>query len=307
MRIITARHADDVEGLSTMSKLVQETLDAYIDLRKRGQEPKVILETLRLRIQLLDPPERSEIVRLIRTWESEQAAQAVAATETPPAPASPPVATVSASPEASEVAATPPTPEPPPVAEPPPPPAESATTVSDAELTTPVLMDCPHCGKPNPAQETLCYSCGGFLRPTATFETVHFPDPDQQSYRADFFGADSTLVLRVQTNASAYRVRPQDFTHEIVVGRSDGGTLKPDIDLGEQDGGQQGVSRLHLCLQYNSKECTLSVSDMRSSNGTFINGQRLHPEEVRVLRHGDELRLGRMVFRAYFYHDEKKE
>jgi pSer/pThr/pTyr-binding forkhead associated (FHA) protein len=40
---------------------------------------------------------------------------------------------------------------------------------------------------------------------------------------------------------------------------------------------------------------------MNSANGTFVNGQRLHPQEVRVLRHGDELRLGRMVFQTLFH------
>ena len=44
------------------------------------------------------------------------------------------------------------------------------------------------------------------------------------------------------------------------------------------------------------------IEDLGSSNGTFINGQRLMPKEVRALRHGDELRLGRLVMMVSFRH-----
>ena len=80
--------------------------------------------------------------------------------------------------------------------------------------------------------------------------------------------------------------------------------MRPDIDLSEHNAGELGVSRLHVALQYNAKNNLLSLSDMKSANGTFINGQKLYPQEVRVLRDGDELRLGRMVLRAYFKHGE---
>ena len=48
------------------------------------------------------------------------------------------------------------------------------------------------------------------------------------------------------------------------------------------------------------------VHDLASANGTFINGQKLYPQEVRVLRDGDELRLGRLILHVYFQHGEHK-
>jgi pSer/pThr/pTyr-binding forkhead associated (FHA) protein len=98
-----------------------------------------------------------------------------------------------------------------------------------------------------------------------------------------------------------YRLRPQEKQHEIIVGRGSGGTLKPDVDLSPYGATELGVSRLHLSIRYNERYRTLSAADMGSSNGTTINGQRLHPDEKRVLRHGDEVRLGKLTLIVYFY------
>jgi pSer/pThr/pTyr-binding forkhead associated (FHA) protein len=119
---------------------------------------------------------------------------------------------------------------------------------------------------------------------------------------SDFFGPESTLLLVVIAVNYTYSIQPQTKKHETVIGRSEGSTMRPDIDLSEHNAGELGVSRLHVALQYNAKNNLLSVSDMKSANGTFINGQKLYPQEVRVLRDGDELRLGRMVLRAFFKH-----
>lgn len=56
------------------------------------------------------------------------------------------------------------------------------------------------------------------------------------------------------------------------------------------------VSRLHSVFeQLSSRWC---VRDLSSSNGTFVNGERIWSE--RPLRHGDEVRVGetRLLFRA---------
>jgi pSer/pThr/pTyr-binding forkhead associated (FHA) protein len=74
--------------------------------------------------------------------------------------------------------------------------------------------------------------------------------------------------------------------------------MVPDIDLTPYGADDKGVSRLHASLH--RQEETLVLSDLGSVNHTFINGQRLHAHEVRVLRDGDEIRLGRLVLYAYF-------
>ncbi|MGQ9888628.1 MAG: FHA domain-containing protein [Aggregatilineales bacterium] len=76
----------------------------------------------------------------------------------------------------------------------------------------------------------------------------------------------------------------------------------PNIDLADQEGDSVGVSRLHLALRYDARYHTISVFDMGSANDTYINGQRLHAHEVRVLCDGDELRLGRLALAVSFRH-----
>src|SRR5688572_7034091 len=56
------------------------------------------------------------------------------------------------------------------------------------------------------------------------------------------------------------------------------------------------VSRLHAVLErLSARWC---VRDLSSSNGTYLNGERIWAE--RPLRHGDEIRVGqtRILFRA---------
>ena len=188
------------------------------------------------------------------------------------------------------------------------PPAKTSASVS-APASTPAANTaiCSRCGKANNPTDIFCSSCGNFLRTEqATYETTRLDDPDMISHGADFFGADSTLVLVVDGTSYSYKVQPQRYKHETIIGRSEGSTMKPDIDLSTHNASETGVSRLHVALQYNAKNNLLSVSDMKSANGTFINGQKLYPQEVRVLRDGDELRLGRLVLRAYFQHGDRK-
>ncbi|MBK8030601.1 MAG: hypothetical protein IPK17_14100 [Chloroflexi bacterium] len=61
---------------------------------------------------------------------------------------------------------------------------------------------------------------------------------------------------------------------KIVVGRGDGATMRPDVDLSELARAESRpiiAAAAHVADHHN-KMNTLSVSDMRSANGTFING-----------------------------------
>ena len=64
----------------------------------------------------------------------------------------------------------------------------------------------------------------------------------------------------------------------------------------------QTVSRLHAILENHGS--AWSIRDLGSRNGTFINGEKIDAE--RVLRSGDELRLGkcRLVFQQMRQSDE---
>ena len=92
---------------------------------------------------------------------------------------------------------------------------------------------------------------------------------------------------------------PVPVTDRVVIGRLDfNASEKADIDLMPYGGRESGVSRRHaaLCRSRN----TVSLVDLESSNGTYLNGVKLIPHQSRLLREDDEIRLGNMQFRIYF-------
>jgi pSer/pThr/pTyr-binding forkhead associated (FHA) protein len=85
----------------------------------------------------------------------------------------------------------------------------------------------------------------------------------------------------------------------VVIGRPDiESGDKVDIDLTPYGGRERGVSRRHAVLY--RTVFTVSIVDLNSSNGTYLNGVRLVPHQPRLLREGDEVRLGNMRFHTYF-------
>ncbi|RMG88346.1 MAG: FHA domain-containing protein, partial [Chloroflexi bacterium] len=51
------------------------------------------------------------------------------------------------------------------------------------------------------------------------------------------------------------------------------------------------------------RDGSLHIKDLGAKNGTFLNGQKLVPEQPRVLRDGDEIRLGRLILEVHFHSD----
>ena len=268
----------------------QQIFNDYVKLRKGGLEATTVLQMLRGHIELLPAVERAAIVKQVKVWEAQHGAipQPVASGGPTIEPVTARVKTETE--EIPQAVAAEQTPTPPIT-----PPGIPAPAAKPAQIA------CPHCGKLNSGTDVLCYSCGNILiEQSSPHATVALDSGDAAVPDDSYFGPSATLVLHVRGSNKTYRVQPQNEQHEIIIGRSDGSAMQPDIDLADQNAGQIGVSRLHLSIQYSGKHNTISISDLNSANGTFVNGQRLHPHEVRVLRHGDELRLGRMVFQTLF-------
>ncbi|MBE0690565.1 MAG: FHA domain-containing protein [Anaerolineae bacterium] len=111
------------------------------------------------------------------------------------------------------------------------------------------------------------------------------------------FQEDAIVLLHVRDAAEPIALRPT--ANQLTVGRSDNTSpIRPDLDLTPYGAMEKGVSRLHAAIVRN--EDTLTLVDLNSSNGTFLNGQLLVPDTPRVLRDGDEIRFGRLVAHLYF-------
>ena len=88
-----------------------------------------------------------------------------------------------------------------------------------------------------------------------------------------------------------------DLTQRMTVGRAHADSdVFPDIDLTPFNAEDSGVSRHHLDLLLD--EDRVVVIDNQSSNGTFLNGEKLQPKQSYPIRNADELELGMMKLKV---------
>ncbi|NDJ62500.1 MAG: FHA domain-containing protein [Chloroflexi bacterium] len=165
------------------------------------------------------------------------------------------------------------------------------------------MKNCPYCGWSHVREGLLfCEECG---QPLTTDASVTLPTRDLKSseningavptWGTTTLSKDSTIVLHI--GASEPLTLPAET--ETILGRRDGASVRlPDLDLTPYGALEKGVSRIHASIQ--RKDDTLMLVDMGSSNGTHLNGQRLVAEQPRVLRDGDEIRLGKLTVFIYF-------
>ena len=155
------------------------------------------------------------------------------------------------------------------------------------------MIRCPHCQKMNHRHNFLCRSCGNLLDiPPQESKTGLLNDTDALGYSDDYFDANSILVLRVHGTEKIFQLQASQLAYGRVIGRNVSGTARTaHIDLA---GCEPGISRRHAQICYDPRNKVVRIKDLNSVNGTFINGQRLHPEEIRVLRHGDKIRTGKL-------------
>ena len=102
------------------------------------------------------------------------------------------------------------------------------------------------------------------------------------------------LVLTV---ADSRQVISVPLSGRLVIGRG-GNSQELEIDLSSLDGIKYGLSRAHAVFTYDNN--SLFIEDLKSTNGTRINGYPLDAGKPYSLHNGDELELGslRLVVRV---------
>jgi hypothetical protein len=158
---------------------------------------------------------------------------------------------------------------------------------------------CENCHKENGETATYCFSCGHILPAGMQIIATHSLSDSkslqpQIRWGTAYFGDQS--LLRIHIRHSGQLVETQ-FRAECILGRA-GGDVVVDVDLTAFGAVEMGVSRQHVKLSRQSS--TIMIQDMGSANGTFLNGEKLIPHQMRVLRNEDELCLGRLVLRISF-------
>lgn len=86
---------------------------------------------------------------------------------------------------------------------------------------------------------------------------------------------------------------------EILIGRQDDTSATfPEVDLTPYGAADKGVSRRHARIVFRNNE--LTIEDIGSVNGTFLNGHQIVPYRAMPLSNGDVVQLGTLVLQIYF-------
>jgi hypothetical protein len=158
-------------------------------------------------------------------------------------------------------------------------------------------VKCNFCHHDNRAGVYFCEECGKAIGSAATkYFTGQLRDgtdefPKQSDFRPPRGAAISHDSITFQIGDEHLGI---DLKDNILIGRADPtSSRQPDVDLNPYDAVELGVSRRHAKIERNGN--ILSLIDLNSSNGTFVNGRRLASGQGYILRDGDEIRIGKLV------------
>lgn len=127
-----------------------------------------------------------------------------------------------------------------------------------------------------------CPGCQALNRPTARF---------CRRCGRSFVGGLPARLRVIQPLGVTWEM-PIQGDSMLIGRRSDPEDLVPDLDLAFYDPDAY-VSRRHAAITRNGQR--YEIVDLDSDNGTFVNDGRLAAGEVRTLRNGDRIRVGRVV------------
>lgn len=106
--------------------------------------------------------------------------------------------------------------------------------------------------------------------------------------------APKKYEFRIDSRRLVVQVEP-----DLIVGRrNDESDDDVDIDLSRFGAGEQGVSRRHVQLLVEAGD--VFVTDLKTTNGTRLNGKPLRSGQPYRLRDSDELELGRLRLTVRF-------
>ncbi|MCL4879816.1 MAG: FHA domain-containing protein [Anaerolineae bacterium] len=179
------------------------------------------------------------------------------------------------------------------------------------------MQICPNCAYNNRPGVVFCENCGtSLIGSQATAETKSLDKSADESappkldvevikdagvLGSEVFPQNATLRIEVNDGSFVLKFNPQE-KETILFGRTDPSTgVTPQVDLTPYAGYRMGVSRRHAEIRRSAaQDNTLELWDLGSSNGTFLNGERLISHRPYVVSDGDEIQLGQLRVRAFF-------
>jgi len=169
---------------------------------------------------------------------------------------------------------------------------------------------CPVCKNKNERNAIVCIRCGASLdyhHPESIATTRNAEVPETISAKIADAPIDNALIpddgIAIYAAGTSKPVYLR-FEKELIFGRkaddpADGNLL----DLTEIGGYQMGISRRHAKIRRG--EAGYELIDLASTNGSWLNDERLSPNKPYPLSSGSQLRFGRMRL-LILYHSVSK-
>ena len=162
------------------------------------------------------------------------------------------------------------------------------------------MIVCSNCNHTNMAGALFCSECGAQLSGADSLTTQNISTSQVREAIKKKSPVSPTMPPVVLSNnwvtlhlLDTGQVLPLSERNEFTLGRiSEGQPIMPDIDLSPYQAYASGVSRLHAVIKRDIGRVLLM--DLGSSNGTYINGRRLNPNEETLLGNGDVVALGKL-------------
>ena len=131
--------------------------------------------------------------------------------------------------------------------------------------------------------------CESFTRSTTTSFQTSFN-------KTAYFTPGMRLLLLPEGADYPFAFNAGEFV-TLSLGRSDPeSSARPDIDLCEFGALKRGVSRKHASITWH--QGALHITDEDSANGTYVNGERLEPNEPCILHDDDCVKLGGLAIKV---------
>jgi pSer/pThr/pTyr-binding forkhead associated (FHA) protein len=169
---------------------------------------------------------------------------------------------------------------------------------------------CPVCKNKNERYAVFCKHCGALLgyHPWDSSATTVNTDALEKGTKIAESLIDEALIPEDNIAIFAAGASKPIYLHveeKLVFGRKSDQTFEAALlDLTELGGYQMGISRRHAVIQ--KLEKGYEVTDLGSTNGSWLNDERLVPFKPYPLASGSQLRFGRMRL-LVLYHPVTKD
>jgi hypothetical protein len=169
------------------------------------------------------------------------------------------------------------------------------------------MLNCSICGFNNAPGALVCAQCYSLLRTVrvtqldstarqAQSKTDEKQTPARHPLRDVGILGPNMVALFMDNKADPLLLQ---ISQQAILGRyTADAALQPRVDLTPYGAFEKGISRMHCTIRRVADG--LTIEDLKSSNGTWLNGQRLPAYQSSAIRSGDCLKLGQLILEIFY-------